>query len=85
MGCLFTGRFKKVNAVIIKEHLRIWFIKAFFTPIVLGVMVKNADYLLSFNWHGNIFLNRNTIFCHISPPLEPVIACIGTYRGVSCD
>lgn len=59
MGCLLTGRFKKIDGLILKEHALNWFIKAFFTPIVIGVLVKNVNHLFLFTWESGpeSFLN----------------------------
>ncbi|MBF0521904.1 MAG: hypothetical protein HQL24_02490 [Candidatus Omnitrophica bacterium] len=53
MGCLLTGRLKNVNGIILKEYLLVWFIKAFFTPIMLGILVKNIQEILLFNWYAH--------------------------------
>ncbi len=46
MGCLLTGRLKEVNAVVLKEHARVWFIKGFFIPFMFAVLVSYVDEML---------------------------------------
>ncbi len=55
MGCLLTGRFKEINSNIIKEYVRAWFIKGFFTPYMVVILVRSAEGLLSFNWDRSFF------------------------------
>jgi len=50
MGCLLTGRFQNVRMLFIKEHARVWFIKAFFTPFMFAMLVDRVEYLLAFDW-----------------------------------
>jgi len=51
-GCLFTGRFKEVNLIILREHALAWFIKAFFTPIMTGILAANINELFSLSWRN---------------------------------
>ena len=56
MGCLLTGRFKEVNAVVLQEYVRAWFIKAFFTPFMFGLLVSYVDTLGQWHWDGASFM-----------------------------
>lgn len=51
-GCLFIGRFDKVNFVILKEHGRAWFIKAFFTPFMFAILVEYVQNLFFYPWRS---------------------------------
>lgn len=55
-GCLLTGRFKDVNLIVLKEHALIWFIKAFFTPIMFATLVLYMKDMLSADWQNISFL-----------------------------
>lgn len=52
VGCLFTGRLKQVNTVILKEHARVWFIKGFFIPFMFALLVLYTDELLLPSWEN---------------------------------
>ena len=56
VGCLLTGRFKEVNRIVLAEYGRSWFIKAFFTPFMFGLLVNYTDALHGWNWDGKSFL-----------------------------
>ena len=56
MGCLLTGQFSKVNSTFLKEHARVWFIKSFFTPFLLVILVNYVETLQSFKGAGQDFM-----------------------------
>lgn len=56
VGCLLTGRFKEVNRIVLAEYGRSWFIKAFFTPFMFGLLVSYADALHGWSWDGKSFM-----------------------------
>lgn len=55
-GCLLTGRFKEVNRIVMAEYARAWFIKAFFTPFMFGLLVNYTDILGGWTWDGTSFV-----------------------------
>ena len=55
-GCLLTGRFKEVNAVVLQEYARAWFIKAFFTSFMFGLLVTYVEILGQWHWDGASFM-----------------------------
>ncbi len=50
MGCLLTGHFKEVKGIILTEHAKTWFIKAFFLPFMFAVLIAYMNELFLFQW-----------------------------------
>lgn len=50
VGCLLTGKWNSVKWIYISEHLRVWFIKGFFSPFMFGLLVEymNKTHLTPF-------------------------------------
>lgn len=55
-GCLLTGRFKKVNRVVLIEYAKAWFIKAFFAPFMFGLLVDYVQTIGQSRLSGATFL-----------------------------
>ena len=82
MGCLLTGRWKEVNPVVLKEHAKVWFIKAFFTPFMFAILVTSVGILLAYNWKGgflSLFDYSLTLFYAIDV-IYGVLGYILTFR-----
>lgn len=54
MGCVLTGRWRQVKGIFLKEHARVWFIKAFFIPFMFGLLIEYLKLIFSFNWSTGI-------------------------------
>ena len=83
MGCFVTGQWKKVNAVILKEHARVWFIKAFFTPFMFASLVQYVQEFISFNWKDISFFSFHNYLlnlCYSVDILYGVLGYILTFR-----
>ncbi|MCB9771989.1 MAG: DUF1295 domain-containing protein [Candidatus Omnitrophica bacterium] len=50
MGCVLTGRWRQVKGIFLREHGRVWFIKAFFIPFMFGLLMEYLNAIFSFNW-----------------------------------
>lgn len=77
MGCLLTGRWGKVNKVILQEHARVWFIKGFFTPFMFAVLVTYIETLLAFNWGKVPFLSLNNFLLDFAHTVDVVYGVLG--------
>jgi hypothetical protein len=56
VGCLLTGRWKDVNAVVLQEYVRVWFIKAFFLPVMFALLITYADSIMQWHWDSSAFM-----------------------------
>lgn len=56
-GCLFLGRWEQIKIIYLQEHARVWFIKAFFTPFMFGLLIQYLDGVLTLAaWNEKSFI-----------------------------
>ncbi|MBF0484060.1 MAG: 2-amino-4-hydroxy-6-hydroxymethyldihydropteridine diphosphokinase [Candidatus Omnitrophica bacterium] len=79
MGRLLLGKFKNVNWIMLREHFAVWFIKAFFTPIMIGALAGNIEELLAFKWQAQpkLFLSVYFFLVLISYTLDLIYGSLG--------
>jgi protein-S-isoprenylcysteine O-methyltransferase Ste14 len=79
MGCLLTGRRQKVNGIILAEHAKVWFIKAFFLPFLVAVLVSYMNLLFAFNWKSDArtFILLYNHLLNVSYTMDVVYGVLG--------
>lgn len=77
MGCFLTGRFKKINPVILKEYACVWLIKGFFTPYLVVILVHYVERLLAFNWDNRSFFLLYNYLLDLFYAADVIYAALG--------
>jgi isoprenylcysteine carboxyl methyltransferase (ICMT) family protein YpbQ len=77
MGCFLTGRFKEVKGVVLKEYVKGWFIKAFFIPLMFGLLVIYVDIVLQARWDGASFVPLYNQFLDVFYAVDILFGVLG--------
>lgn len=61
-GCLATGQWKKIRRPVLLDHIKIWFIKGFFTPYLFYFLVRYIESWSTINWRQlNVLAGYNVL------------------------